>query len=127
MKKAEGRRQKRDRQKICHSGFLPSVFFVLHFPLRAILILLIRIYRWTLSPAMTFLFGPLCQCRFTPTCSAYALEAIRQHGSWRGGALAVKRVLRCHPWGDCGHDPVPAREPDNIPRPSAPLLPEQSR
>ncbi|MCC7123116.1 MAG: membrane protein insertion efficiency factor YidD [Gammaproteobacteria bacterium] len=61
----------------------------------------ILIYRYTLSPFL----GP--RCRFLPTCSAYALEALRRHGPWRGGWLAVKRLCRCHPWGGAGHDPVP--------------------
>jgi len=76
-------------------------------PVQHILILVVRVYRWTLSPAKTFLFGPLAQCRFTPSCSQYALEALRTHGALTGGWLATKRICRCHPWGDCGHDPVP--------------------
>jgi putative membrane protein insertion efficiency factor len=65
------------------------------------------LYRWTLSPALAFCFGPYARCRFTPSCSQYALDAIRTHGAFRGGWLAAKRIGRCHPWGDCGHDPVP--------------------
>ncbi len=61
----------------------------------------ILVYRYTLSP----LLGP--RCRYLPTCSAYALEAVQRHGPWRGGWLAVKRLCRCHPWGGAGHDPVP--------------------
>ena len=61
----------------------------------------IHLYRWLLSP---FLGG---QCRFYPSCSTYALEAIDRHGACRGTALAVKRICRCHPWGEAGHDPVP--------------------
>lgn len=49
-------------------------------------------------------------CRFDPTCSAYAAEAIRLHGPVKGGRLAVRRIVRCHPWGGCGYDPVPARD-----------------
>lgn len=75
-----------------------------------ILIAIVRTYRWTLSPAKTFLFGPLGQCRFTPSCSEYALEAIKTHGAVTGGWCAIKRVCRCHPWGGCGHDPVPGEE-----------------
>ncbi len=67
----------------------------------------IRVYRWVLSPAKMFIFGPLAQCRFTPSCSAYALEAIARHGAMRGSWLAIKRLARCQPWGGCGHDPVP--------------------
>ncbi|MHC1768295.1 MAG: membrane protein insertion efficiency factor YidD [Verrucomicrobiia bacterium] len=75
---------------------------------------LIRIYRWVLSPAKAALFGPVGRCRFSPSCSEYALEAVRRHGAWGGGWLAVKRLARCHPWGGCGLDPVPAAraEPD---------------
>ena len=49
-------------------------------------------------------------CRFTPTCSAYGIEAVEIHGAWRGGLLAARRVLRCHPWGRFGPDPVPDRK-----------------
>jgi hypothetical protein len=76
-------------------------------PVQYILIVVVRLYRWALSPAMTFLFGPLAGCRFTPSCSAYALQAIQRHGALAGGWLAMKRLGRCHPWGDCGSDPVP--------------------
>lgn len=72
-----------------------------------ILMFAVRVYRWTLSPAKTFLFGPLAGCRYTPSCSAYALEALRKHGALAGSWLAVKRIGRCHPWSECGHDPVP--------------------
>ena len=65
------------------------------------LLALIRVYQYAISP----LLGP--RCRFAPTCSAYAYEAVRQHGPLRGGWLAVKRVARCHPWGGAGYDPVP--------------------
>jgi putative membrane protein insertion efficiency factor len=46
-------------------------------------------------------------CRYQPSCSAYAITALQRYGAWRGGLLAVKRLLRCHPWGGSGHDPVP--------------------
>jgi uncharacterized protein len=65
------------------------------------LLLLIRGYRQLLSP----LLPP--SCRFQPTCSAYALEAVTQHGVALGSWLAVKRILRCHPWNSGGYDPVP--------------------
>jgi len=77
-------------------------------PLQHILIFAVRGYRLTLSPAQTFLFGA-GGCRFTPTCSQYALEAVQTHGALTGSALAAKRICRCHPWGDCGHDPVPEK------------------
>ena len=72
-----------------------------------ILVLGLRLYRWVISPAKTFLFGPFSQCRFTPSCSAYALEAIIRHGALVGSGYALKRICRCHPWGGCGEDPVP--------------------
>ena len=61
----------------------------------------IYLYRWFLSPFLGR------QCRYHPSCSAYALEAIDTHGVWRGSGLALKRVARCQPWGGAGHDPVP--------------------
>lgn len=72
-----------------------------------ILSLPVRAYRYLLSP----LLPP--SCRYTPTCSAYALEALARHGALRGGWLALRRILRCHPWGGCGHDPVPPRTHSN--------------
>jgi hypothetical protein len=67
----------------------------------------IRVYQLTVSPAQTILFGATAGCRYTPSCSAYALVALREHGALAGTALAAKRICRCHPWGSCGHDPVP--------------------
>jgi putative membrane protein insertion efficiency factor len=72
-----------------------------------ILILLIRGYQAVISPALAVFFGPAGGCRFTPTCSHYAGEAIRLHGVVAGGALAAGRLCRCHPWGAHGADPVP--------------------
>ena len=66
-----------------------------------LLIMLVRVYQWTLRP----LIGP--HCRFEPSCSHYAVEALRRHGALRGSALAAGRVLRCNPWMPGGHDPVP--------------------
>jgi putative membrane protein insertion efficiency factor len=79
-------------------------------PVQYILILLVRLYRCTLSPAKTFIFGPLGGCRFEPSCSQYALDALKNHGVISGSWLAIKRVCRCHPYGGCGHDPVPLKE-----------------
>jgi putative membrane protein insertion efficiency factor len=55
------------------------------------------------------LISPLTppSCRFQPTCSAYAAQAVQKYGPWRGGALALRRISRCHPWGGHGYDPVP--------------------
>jgi putative membrane protein insertion efficiency factor len=66
----------------------------------------IRIYQLAISPAQTFFFGPTAGCRFTPTCSRYAIDAIRGRGAIVGSWLAAKRICRCHPFGGCGHDPV---------------------
>lgn len=60
---------------------------------------MIRWYQAVLSPLMGG------SCRFTPTCSAYAIEAIRREGAWRGGRQALRRILRCHPWSPGGYDP----------------------
>ena len=65
------------------------------------LIVPIKLYQILLSP----LIGP--SCRFTPTCSNYAIEAINKHGPFKGLWLAIKRISKWHPWGDSGHDPVP--------------------
>ena len=62
---------------------------------------LIKIYQWVISPWL----GP--KCRFTPTCSQYALEAFKKYGILKGFWLSVKRISKCHPWGGSGHDPVP--------------------
>ena len=66
-----------------------------------ILILMVQFYRHAISP----LFPPAC--RYTPTCSAYAMEAIKKYGAAKGSWLAIKRIARCHPWGGSGYDPVP--------------------
>ncbi len=73
-----------------------------------ILVFGVRLYQLTLSPAKMFVFGAAGQCRFSPSCSEYALEAVLKHGALKGSWLALKRVCRCHPWGGCGCDPVPA-------------------
>ena len=66
-----------------------------------LLILLVKGYRFFLSPALG------SSCRFEPTCSAYALQALQIHGAGKGGYLTLKRIGRCHPWCDGGLDPVP--------------------
>lgn len=69
-----------------------------------LLIAPIRFYQRFISP----LTPPAC--RFTPTCSQYAVEALQTHGALRGSWLAIKRILRCHPWGGSGYDPVPPKK-----------------
>jgi len=64
--------------------------------------LVLRAYKRMISPMLPH------SCRFVPTCSEYALEAIALHGAWRGSLLAVERLLRCHPVGRSGYDPVPS-------------------
>jgi putative membrane protein insertion efficiency factor len=72
-------------------GKLPGKFFIL----------LIRFYQAAISPY----FMP--SCRYTPSCSAYGIEAIQKYGALKGGWLTLKRLIRCHPWGGSGFDPVP--------------------
>jgi hypothetical protein len=69
--------------------------------MKAVLIGLVRFYRLMLSPWLG------SGCRFEPTCSAYALQALQEHGAARGSYLTLKRLGRCHPWCAGGHDPVP--------------------
>ena len=69
--------------------------------IRRVLILLVR--AWQIGPSAVM--APTC--RFAPSCSAYAIEALERHGAFRGGWLTLKRLLRCHPWGGNGFDPVP--------------------
>jgi putative membrane protein insertion efficiency factor len=69
----------------------------------------VRLYQFTLRPVLG------ANCRFTPSCSDYALQALRTHGALRGTALAAGRVLRCNPWCEGGHDPVPLGRTCTIP------------
>ncbi|SER44958.1 membrane protein insertion efficiency factor YidD [Pedobacter rhizosphaerae] len=62
---------------------------------------LIKVYQYAISPMLG------ANCRFTPTCSQYGVEAIRKYGPFKGGWMTLKRIGRCHPWGAHGHDPVP--------------------
>lgn len=70
---------------------------------RHLLIVLVRGYRFFLSPWLG------SSCRFEPTCSAYALQALQQHGAAAGSYLTLRRLARCHPWCEGGHDPVPSQ------------------
>lgn len=74
--------------------------------MRKIFIFLIRVYQVTLSPV----FGQ--HCRYTPTCSNYAIEALHKHGIFHGGWLGIKRLFSCHPWHEGGYDPVPDKKHD---------------
>lgn len=85
----------------------------------ALLTGLVRGYRFFLSPWLG------SSCRFEPTCSAYSLEALDRHGAAAGTYLTLARLVRCHPWCDGGHDPVPNHLPRLLRR-SRPSLPDQS-
>lgn len=76
---------------------LVKVMIVLAYPL----VLLIRFYQMFISPVLP------PSCRFTPTCSTYTLEALKKYGLIKGGYLGFRRIIRCHPWGGSGYDPVP--------------------
>ena len=76
-------------------------------PLAWIGIVPVRAYQWFISP----LLPP--NCRYEPTCSAYAVEALQRHGLLRGSWLTLRRLLRCHPWGASGYDPVPCLDQDH--------------
>jgi len=80
---------------------LKVVFRYLVLPLKWVLLLLIYIYQKCISPLTP------AACRFTPTCSEYAKEAIQKYGPIKGLGLAIWRILRCNPWGGSGYDPVP--------------------
>ncbi|OOX79023.1 membrane protein insertion efficiency factor YidD [Snodgrassella alvi] len=69
--------------------------------MRYLLLGLIRFYQYAISP----LLPP--RCRYNPTCSQYAILALQKYGVMKGSWLAIKRICRCHPWGGCGHDPLP--------------------
>ncbi len=75
--------------------------------MRFVLVWLIGGYRIVLSPFLHTLLGPGYGCRFRPSCSEYAQQAILRFGVWRGSWLALRRLARCHPWGGSGVDPVP--------------------
>ncbi|MFN7003309.1 MAG: membrane protein insertion efficiency factor YidD [Roseinatronobacter sp.] len=76
-------------------------------PAAWLLSLPVRFYRIVFSPWVGF------NCRYQPTCSAYAMEALERHGAIKGGWLAMRRIGRCHPWGQSGYDPVPGADPSH--------------
>ncbi|WP_425423476.1 membrane protein insertion efficiency factor YidD [Stenoxybacter acetivorans] len=69
--------------------------------MRHLLLMFIRFYQYAISPMLP------PRCRYAPTCSQYAIEALQKYGAIKGSWLAFKRICRCHPFGGCGHDPVP--------------------
>ncbi|MDE5726130.1 MAG: membrane protein insertion efficiency factor YidD [Duncaniella sp.] len=80
---------------------MPSASSWLRLTVSHIILLPVYFYRLCISPMLP------PSCRFTPTCSKYAVEAVMKHGPMRGSWLAIKRICRCHPWGGSGYDPVP--------------------
>ena len=80
----------------------------------------VRVYQWTLRPVIG------ANCRFSPSCSEYAVEALRTHGALRGAGLAGWRILRCNPWNEGGYDPVPACDCHTTDG-TAPPLPRDAR
>ncbi|HKK56559.1 membrane protein insertion efficiency factor YidD [Marinobacter sp.] len=72
--------------------------------MRKLLLLLLRFYQYAISPMMA------SHCRYYPTCSQYAVEAITHHGGLKGLLLSIRRLLRCHPWAKAGYDPVPGTD-----------------
>jgi putative membrane protein insertion efficiency factor len=97
-----------------------SVRFIARLPARALLALL-WLYQRTLSPVLPVVLGPSCGCRFAPTCSHYAVEAIRVHGALFGTFLMLRRLVKCTPLHPGGLDPVPPRRVPRCTR--APLSP----
>jgi putative membrane protein insertion efficiency factor len=81
--------------------FVNWLLFILKSGLVALLLIPVKLYQWFISPVLG------ASCRYTPTCSQYTIEALKKHGPFKGLYLSIKRILRCHPWGGHGHDPVP--------------------
>lgn len=84
---------------LCQGAY--TVWQILCKALERLMLALIWFYRHCISPLTP------AACRYTPTCSQYAVEAIKKYGPFKGGWLALKRILRCNPWGGSGYDPVP--------------------
>jgi uncharacterized protein len=81
-------------------------FFLIKWLRRGFVLLLsvpVKIYQWIISPMLP------ASCRYEPTCSSYAIEALRVHGPIKGLIMGTRRILSCHPWGGHGHDPVPPK------------------
>jgi putative membrane protein insertion efficiency factor len=89
----------RSRSRATHDGL--DLVDDAHAMMRWLFILLVRGYQVTLGPLLP------AACRYYPSCSAYAIEALERHGAWRGGWLALRRIGRCHPFRPGGYDPVP--------------------
>ena len=78
--------------------------------MKELLIALVRFYQAFLSPLKSLFGGTADCCRYSPSCSVYAIEALQSHGAVTGVELAARRVMRCHPWGGGGYDPVPEKK-----------------
>ena len=78
--------------------------------MKKIMISMVKFYQRHLSRPLHAVAGPMAGCRYTPSCSAYFIEAVKEHGAWRGGLLGLWRILRCNPWGGSGYDPVPRKK-----------------
>jgi len=85
-----------------------------------LLIALVRFYQWVISPMKNALLGPGGCCRYSPSCSHYAIESLRVHGYWRGSYFSARRILRCHPFSAGGWDPVKPAKKSSSPKHSRP-------
>jgi putative membrane protein insertion efficiency factor len=100
---------KKEERRMPNANAPQRVLYYLRLLPSAFGILLVRLYRLILSPFIAFLAGPSGACRFEPSCSQYAIEALKTHGAITGSWLAAKRVCRCHPGAAGGEDPVPPK------------------
>lgn len=87
-------------------NILRGILEIFRLLLQGVLLILLTLYRYLISPALHML-APGSGCRYQPSCSEYAVEAVKRHGPFAGFWMAVKRLSRCHPWGGHGYDPVP--------------------